>query len=79
MTHAEALDWVSKLFEEQPGKLRPETRRNEIIAWDSLGTLALMAGLDTDFAITLSDNELQDMKKVADILEILRRGGALAQ
>jgi hypothetical protein len=37
-----------------------------------------MAGLDTDFAIALSDDDLQNMKKVDDILEILRKAGALA-
>jgi acyl carrier protein len=78
MTQAEAMDWVSKLFEEEPGKLSPETSRREIAAWDSLGTLTLIAGLDNDFAITLVDDELQEMKKVDDILAILRKGGALA-
>ncbi len=77
MTQPEALEWVARLFEETPGQLSPETSRDDIIAWDSLGVLTLMASLDSDFGITLSDDQLQNMKKVEDILQILRKSGAL--
>ena len=78
MTQAEALDWVAKLFEEPPGKLFPETPRGDIPAWDSLGVLTLMASLDSDFGITLSDDQIQEIKKVDDILGILRKNGAMS-
>ena len=77
MTQEEALDWVAKLFEETPGKLNSDTRRDDIIAWDSLGVLTLMASLDSDFGIMLSDDQVQNMKKAGDILEILRKNGKL--
>jgi len=78
MTQTEALDWVAKLFEEPPGRLTPEMERESIIAWDSLGVLTLMASLDADFGITLSDDELQEMKKVEDVLAVLRNNGSLS-
>jgi len=77
MTQNEALNWVAKVFEEPLGELSPNTARENIIAWDSLGVLTLMASLDSDFGITLSDDQLQGMKKVEDILNVLRKNGAL--
>jgi acyl carrier protein len=77
MTQTEALDWVAKLFEEPAGQLSPDTERDDLLAWDSLGVLTLMASLDSDFGITLSDDQLRGMKKVEDILSVLRKNGAL--
>ncbi len=77
MTQTDALNWIAKLFEEPSGELSPNTARENIIAWDSLGVLTLMASLDSDFGITLSDDQLQTMKKVEDILIVLRKNGAL--
>jgi acyl carrier protein len=73
----QALDWIAKVFREPPGKLTPETRRLDVEDWDSLGVLTLMASLDSDFGITLSDEQLQDTNQVGDILQILRSNGAL--
>jgi acyl carrier protein len=78
MMQTEALVWVANLFEESSGMLTPDTPRQDIPAWDSLGVLTLMAGFDNDFGISLSDDQLQSMKKVNDILEILRSKGALS-
>ena len=77
MTQEEALNWIAKLFDEPPGKLTPETLREDISAWDSLGVLVLMSDLDSDFGIALSDEELQEIKQVNDILEILHKRGAV--
>ena len=77
MTQSEALDWVAKLFDVTPGQLSPNTSRENIEAWDSLGILTLMASLDSDFGITLSDEEPQEIWKVDDILQILRKNGTL--
>jgi acyl carrier protein len=78
MTQGEALGWIAELFEETAERLTPETLRDDIPAWDSLGVLTLMADLDRDFGIVLSDGEIQGMKKVDDILGILRRNGKLS-
>ena len=44
---------------------------------DSLGVLTLMASLDTDFGIVLTDDDIQGIKKVGDILDVMRRSGKL--
>jgi acyl carrier protein len=76
-TEAEVLKWVGELFE-HPEPLAPETLRETIPMWDSLGTLNLLAGLDEKFGIILPDAELRAMTKVDDILVVLRREGKLS-
>ncbi len=72
-----AMRWIARLFEEGVGNLKPDTRREDIPAWDSLGILTLMAGLDEDFDIVLSEEEIQKLRTVKDILEILRQSDKL--
>ena len=79
MTQGEAIALIAELFEESPERLSPETPREDIPAWDSLGVLTLMASLDRDFGIELTDGEVQGLRKIDDVLEILRRNGKLAQ
>jgi acyl carrier protein len=52
--------------------------RKDIPGWDSLGTLSLIAALDERFDIHLSEEDIEGMQSVADLLEILRRHGAMA-
>lgn len=77
MTQDEALTWIAAIFEEAPGSLAPETTRDDIPTWDSMGVLALMAGMDEKFGILLTDSDIRSMNAVADILEVLRRHGKL--
>lgn len=77
MSQEEALKWIAEIFEQSAGSIQPETPRAEIVAWDSLGFLMLMAELDEKHGILLSDAELRALTKVGDILEVLRRGGKL--
>ena len=77
MTVVEALSWIANIFEQPLENITPEALRIDIETWDSLGTLTLMAGLDADFGILLTDEELQSLKSVNDILDVMRRNGKL--
>ena len=77
LNHEQAIEWIAAIFATSPEALTPDTPRSDIPDWDSLGVLTLMASLDTDFGIILSDDEVQTTKSVGDILEILRRNGKL--
>jgi len=77
MKQDEALAWIATVFEESPEDITPEKPRGDIPSWDSLGVLGLMAGLDTDFDIVLTAEDMQAMTKVDDILEVLRKHGKL--
>ncbi len=77
MSQSEALQWIAELFEESPAGIHPETRRDSVPNWDSLGVLTLMAGLSERFDITVNTDELAEMKRIDDILTVLRRNGKL--
>ena len=79
MTLDEAMAWIADLFEESAESLRPDTPRDDIPAWDSLGILSLMAGLDEEFEILLSEDDLESLQSVGDILQILKRNGKLQE
>ena len=78
MTSQEALDWISETFEEPPGRIGLGTVREEIPGWDSLGTLSLIAALDERFDIHLSEQDIDSLQSVKDILELLRRHDAVS-
>ena len=79
MTQDEALIWVATVFEEPPENVRPETVKDEIRGWDSLGVLTLMADLDEKFQIQLTEQDIEGLEAVADILELLQKHGALSE
>jgi acyl carrier protein len=74
---SEVLAWVADIFEAPVENIRPETRRDEIEAWDSLGILTLMARLDEDFQVLLTEEEIQQLRSVKDILNLLRKRDVL--
>lgn len=78
MTQQEALQWIAGIFQEPPDRLTPETPRHDINAWDSMGVLLLMAGLDEQFNLVLTDEDLKAMQKIGDILDVLRKHDKLA-
>ena len=77
ISQEQALDWLAQAFNEPREKITPETRREEIASWDSLGVLVLMADLDEKFDLVLSDQEMSAMKKIDDVLTVLRERGKL--
>jgi acyl carrier protein len=78
MSQEDALKWIAELFEESPDGISADTPRSSVPAWDSLGVLTLMASLDETFDLVVSDDDMQAMQKIGDILDLLRRHGKLA-
>jgi len=73
----EAMEWVAGMFDQSAEQLTPETLRDDIPIWDSLGVLTLMAEFDEKFGIVLTDADMRAMGKVDDILAVLRNNGKL--
>lgn len=71
------MSWIAELFEESVENIKPDTKREDIPAWDSLGILTLIARLDEDFDISLSEKDIQELRTVEGILILLRRSGKL--
>ena len=72
MTEDEALQMIADIFDTPRTDITSATLRADIIAWDSMGFLALMAEFDDRFSILLTPVQLEKMVRVDDILQILR-------
>ncbi|HRH78134.1 MAG TPA: acyl carrier protein [Cellvibrionaceae bacterium] len=77
MNQAEALALIAEIFE-CPNTLAPSTQKHNVRGWDSMGVLSLMAEFDDRFSILLTQPQLEQMKTVDDILQVLRDHGHLA-
>ena len=79
MSVDEALKWIADLFEFPFSQITVETPRDQIETWDSLGMLTLMAKLDSEFSILLSEDEIVNFKSVKNIIEVFKRHGKLVE
>ena len=79
MTVGDALKWFAEMFEEPEENIAVDTRRKDIEGWDSLGALTLMAELDERLDITLSQEELENLSGIDDLLAVLRRHDTLTE
>jgi acyl carrier protein len=77
MKQEEALLWIAEIFEEPKENVRPDTLREAIPGFDSMGVLALMAALDKDFDLVLTEEDIRTITKVGDILRFLERNGKI--
>jgi acyl carrier protein len=57
------------------GPLTLDTRRQDVPKWDSLQHMALVAAIEQTFDISLSMDEMIEIRSVKDICEILDRHG----
>jgi acyl carrier protein len=73
MNNETALKWIAEVFNEPVSGITPDTSREDIPEWDSLGVLTLMADLDEKFDILLTADEMGAMTRVADILDVLQK------
>ena len=57
------------------GGITPATSRRDVPKWDSLQHVALVAAIEEQFGITLSMDEMVEIRSVKDICNILDRHG----
>ena len=70
-TH-EAISWLAILFNVDEVDIRLDQPRESLDYWDSMGMLLLMGDLDELFNFTLSENELNSISTINDLLDILK-------
>lgn len=70
-TH-EAISWLAILFNVDEADIRLDQPRESLDYWDSMGMLLLMGDLDELFNFTLSENELNNISTINDLLDILK-------
>jgi len=77
ISQAAALKMLAEAFDEPVENLTPDTDRDSIGGWDSMGALTLMAELDERFGIVLTAEQSVEMRHIRDVLALLRSHGAL--
>jgi len=78
MTQDEALIWLANLLNEPAGSnLSPDATKEDIVGWDSMAMLLLMADLDEKFDVQLAEKEVEGLTGVRDILNVLQQRGKL--
>lgn len=69
---------LESAFSEPAGSLAPDTLRDSVGGWDSMGALVLMAELDERFGIVLTPDQSRTLTSVGDVLELLKAQNALS-
>jgi acyl carrier protein len=78
LTTQEALEMMAEAFDEPIENLQPDTPRDSIPGWDSMGALMLIAELDERLGLELKAEVSREMKTVQHVLDFLAAHGALA-
>jgi acyl carrier protein len=66
---------VGAILGVSPGSISQETSPDTISAWDSLNHLNLVVGLESEFGVTLTPEQVFDMRNVRRMQTILRELG----
>ena len=77
MNIEEAFAWIADVFEEDVDNIHFDMGRDDLEAWDSLGMLTLMSRLDEDFDLLLEEDDLDKLRGVQNILELLQRNNKM--
>lgn len=72
MNTQEAISWLANIFNVDEADIRLDQPRESLDYWDSMGMLLLMGELDELFNFTLSENELNSISTINDLLGILK-------
>ncbi len=67
------LQALANVFQEAPDSLVESRARDSIQAWDSMGTLMLIAELDERLHLTVEEEELKKLTSIGDIFTLLRQ------
>ena len=72
MNTQEAVSWLANTFNVDEADIKLDQPRESLDYWDSMGMLLLMGDLDEQFDFTLSENELNSISTINDLLDILK-------
>lgn len=67
------LEWLTNTLSVQGRVLTLEDTRNTVAEWDSMGDLMLLAGLEEEFKIVVSADELAGVKSAAELFSLLEK------
>jgi len=72
MKKAEFIKELEMMLELLPGELKQEANLNDYETWDSLSQLSLISLVDKKLGYVIELYEIENLKTVNDILELLK-------
>lgn len=76
MTREEILasltDIMKDTFDEQDLSISLETSAEDIDEWDSLSHIELISNIESHYGIRFALGELQDLKNIGDMIELIQ-------
>jgi acyl carrier protein len=63
---------MARVFELPEAAIAPDSTRESIEQWDSLGHMSLCVALEEEFAVSFDDRHVSEMTSVAAIVETLQ-------
>jgi acyl carrier protein len=79
ITTVDLLAVIALQLNVDEGTLRLEAYLADIKGWDSMAVLLLMAELDEQLGITLSQDTLKNLKTVQDIVNVVKDANLLLE
>jgi acyl carrier protein len=79
ITVEQALSMLAEIFEEPEENLQINTPRDDVLGWDSLGVLTLMAEFDERFNITIPSEDLESFLVIGDLINFLKENGIVGK
>jgi acyl carrier protein len=67
------LEWLTKTLGVQGRTLTPADTRHTVSEWDSMGDLMVLSGLEEEFKIVISADELAAAGSVGELFAMLER------
>jgi acyl carrier protein len=66
---------VARIFSLDPSEVTDQSSKETIVAWDSMGHLLLITGLEEEFKVSLAIVDAMEMTSVGKIKTMLRQYG----
>ncbi len=77
MTNEEVINQIEPIFQDvldQPQlHLTPESNASNVVDWDSLAHISIVGSVEKQFRIKFALAELQGLKNVGEMAELIRR------
>jgi acyl carrier protein len=74
---SKVIQSVAVALQIPPEELTEDSNAESIENWDSMGTMNILLGLESDFGLRLSPGQTNRLQSITGIMELLQEAGKL--
>ncbi len=74
---SQVIQSVAVALQIPPEELTEDSNAESIENWDSMGTMNILLGLESDFGLRLSPGQTNRLQSITGIMELLQEAGKL--